>query len=201
MTEEMNQPTNEKRGRGRPAGVKNGEGQPKPEPKPRTKKEKKSKPPKIKYFIRAAQAIVKRHQNEVGRLQGVIAQHEKDFQTETSIAKRGHHMASKQFRESDLERSRKIIAVYEAVVYVDDYKNAGYKVDRIAAEQDMATAYVDRDMYLWLAEQYEAVGNAGNAVRNRAEAERAQKNGDHAFQAAKERLDALPADKIGEIVQ
>lgn len=201
MTEEMNQPTNEKRGRGRPAGVKNGEGQPKPEPKPRIKKEKKEKPPKIKYFIRAAHAIVKRHQNEVERLQGVIAQHEKEFQTETSIAKRGHHMACKLFRAADLERSRKIIAVYEAVVYVDDYKNAGYKVERIACEHDMAVAYVHRDMYVWLAEQYETAGNAGNAARNRDEAERAQTNGDYAFNAARERLASLPADKVGEVTQ
>lgn len=159
---------------------------------PTGKKPSKAKP---KFYVKASSAIIKRHQKEVERLQSVIAEHEAKFSTETSIAKRGHHLASKRFRELDLARSQKIITIYQAVDSIDAYRDAAYDLEIIQAENEIASAYVHRDMYQWMAEEYDKVSNSGRALQCRLAVERADRNAAFAIESATDRIQASTVAK------
>lgn len=157
----------------------------------KTKKPSQARP---KFYVKASAAIVKRHVKEVERLQSVIADHAAKFETETSIAKRGHHLESKRFRELDLDRSQKIIALYQAVDSIDAYRDASYDLEILQAEYDIASAYVHRDMYQWMAEEYD-ISNSGRALQCRLAVERANLNAAAVIQSATDRMKASQVAK------
>jgi hypothetical protein len=161
----------------------------------KTKKTNKPSQARPKFYVKASAAIVKRHQKEVERLQAVIADHAAKFETETSIAKRGHHLASKRFRELDTERSQKIIVLYQSVDSIDAYRDASYDLEIVQSEYDIASAYVHRDMYQWMAEEYDKISNAGRALQCRIAVERADLNAAAVIESATARMKASQVAK------
>jgi hypothetical protein len=143
---------------------------------------------KVPFHLKSSLAIAKRHRREIERLRGVIAEHETALAGELTIAERGHHTASKRFRELDLTRSEKIVELYASIERASEYKDAPRRLEIIQIEHDRAAALVHYDMYVWQAEQYADAGNPGNAARCHKEAERAKANADHLLRTTEERL-------------